>query len=144
MDVLIPLLDRDEVNYKVAWALGEIGDMRAIPELIVALSNKDPLVRYTSIGALESLRAIQALPYLTALFTDPAVPVPGDRVLSGFLGKGRLRTPSDEVGYLWAISWVILQRSCCFTVHWPHRWSCCGCSDEHLRITGRLASYCFL
>ena len=83
VDVLIPLLDRDEVNYKVAWALGEIGEMRAVPALIAALSNEDPLVRVTSIGALENLRAVRALPYLVSLFDDPAVPSAGDQVSVG-------------------------------------------------------------
>ncbi|MHC4206735.1 MAG: HEAT repeat domain-containing protein [Planctomycetota bacterium] len=30
---LVPLLKDEDVNYKVAWALGEIGDERAIPHL---------------------------------------------------------------------------------------------------------------
>jgi len=83
VDVLIPLLDRDAVNHKVAWALGEIGDREAVPALVAALSNEDPLVRVTSIGALRELRAIRALPYLVGLFNDPAVPNAGDRVSVG-------------------------------------------------------------
>jgi len=83
VDVLIPLLDRDKVNYKVAWALGEIGDRRSVPALVTALTNEDPLVRVTSIGALENLWAVQALPYRVSLCNDPAVPNAGDQVSVG-------------------------------------------------------------
>jgi HEAT repeat protein len=83
VDVLISLLDHDDVNYNAAWALGEIGDARAIPALIAALSNTDALVRVSAIDALEKLRATQALPYLTALFGDPAVPNAGEQVAVG-------------------------------------------------------------
>ena len=101
VDVLIPLLDRDEVNYKVAWALGEIGEMRAVPALIAALSNEDPLVRVTSIGALENLRAVRALPYLVSLFDDPAVPSagePGIRRNYGANSSSILRSYSNRCG----------------------------------------------
>jgi HEAT repeat protein len=83
MEVLIPLLDHDENNYNVAWALGEIGDARAIPALIDALSNEDALVRVVAIGALEKLHARQALPQITALFDDDAMPNAGERVTVG-------------------------------------------------------------
>jgi HEAT repeat protein len=33
-EILVPLLDDVEINYQVAWALGEIGDRRAIGPLI--------------------------------------------------------------------------------------------------------------
>jgi len=79
VDVLIPLLDRDENNYNVAWALGEIGDARAIPPLIAALSNPDDVVRASAIHALDKLRAKRALPYLASLFDDPSVPHAGER-----------------------------------------------------------------
>jgi HEAT repeat protein len=83
VDVLIPLLDKDEVNYNVAWALGEIGDARAIPALVAALSNTDPLARVGAIGALEKLRAVQALPEMEKLFDDPEVPHAGDQIPVG-------------------------------------------------------------
>jgi len=87
LDVLIPMLDHDEVNYNVAWALGEIGGPRVIPALIEALSNKDALVRVTAIGSLEKLRATQALPNLTALFDDAAMPSAGERVPVGTVAR---------------------------------------------------------
>ena len=117
VDTLLPLLDHDEVNYKVAWALGEIGDARAVPGLIVALSNRDALVRVSAIGALEKLQAIQALPYLSALFTDPEVPHAGDHFSVGWTARRaadairRGRLPMGTVGDIAAVvllygSWV--------------------------------------
>jgi HEAT repeat protein len=67
VDVLLPLLDDGDINYKVAWALGEIGDRRAIQPLIAALKNRDALVRVSAIQALEKLQATEALPHLRAL-----------------------------------------------------------------------------
>jgi HEAT repeat protein len=79
VDTLIPLLDRDENNYNVAWALGEIGDARAISPLIVALSSPDTVVRVSAIHALDKLRAVRALPHLVSLFDDSSVPSAGER-----------------------------------------------------------------
>ena len=87
VEVLIPLLDDDDIDYNVAWALGEIGDARAIPGLIAALSNSDALVRVSAIGALEKLRAEQALPNLVALFGDTELPNAGDRVPVGVAAR---------------------------------------------------------
>jgi len=81
--VLIPLLDEDEQGYNAAWALGEIGDARAIPPLIRALSNKDAVVRVAAIGALQKLNAREALPQITALFDDHAIPQAGEQVPVG-------------------------------------------------------------
>jgi HEAT repeat protein len=83
VDVLVPLLDDDDIDYNVAWALGEIGDARAIPALIKALSDKTPLVRVAAIGALETMHATQALPQITALFEDMAIPQAGRQVTVG-------------------------------------------------------------
>jgi HEAT repeat protein len=80
IDVLIPLLDDSEINYHVAWALGEIGDARAIAPLIASLANHDALVRVSSIDALAKLHAVSALPQLEVLFTDNAIPNAGDQV----------------------------------------------------------------
>ncbi len=85
--MLIPLLDDNDINYNVAWALGEIGDARAVPGLIAALSNSDAMVRVSAIGALEKLRADQALPTLVALFDDTALPSAGDRVPVGVTAR---------------------------------------------------------
>jgi HEAT repeat protein len=80
VDVLLPLLDDGDINYKVAWALGEIGDRRAIQPLIGALKNPDAHVRVSAIHALGQLHATEALPHLRALLHDQAVPNAGVRV----------------------------------------------------------------
>ena len=67
---LIPLLRDPEVNYKVPWALGEIGDKSAIRPLIAALGDESPDMRVTTIRALEKLGAKEALPNLRALLQD--------------------------------------------------------------------------
>jgi hypothetical protein len=68
--ILIPLLSDKEVNYVVPWALGEIGDKRAIHPLIEALSDTNPSVRVLAIYALETLKAREALPRLQQLLND--------------------------------------------------------------------------
>lgn len=69
--ILIPLL-HDELNYKVAWALGEIGDTRAVGPLIETLSDTDPSVRVIAVGSLEKLGAKEVLPALRVLLDDHA------------------------------------------------------------------------
>ena len=76
---LIPLLSDGEINYQVAWALGQIGDRRAIGPLINALQDRDALVRVSAIQGLEALDAREALPQLRGLLNDQA-PGAGDRV----------------------------------------------------------------
>jgi HEAT repeat protein len=83
LDVLLPLLSDGEVNYKVAWALGEIGDRRAVPALIAALTDHGALMRASAIKALQALGAREALPYLRRLLPDQALPSAGDRVPVG-------------------------------------------------------------
>ena len=83
VDVLVPLLADDDIDYNVAWALGEIGDARAIPALIEALSNRDAVARVAAIGALEKMHATQALPRLASLFDDAAIPQAGPQVSVG-------------------------------------------------------------
>jgi HEAT repeat protein len=68
--ILAPLLRDEEVNYIVPWALGEIGDKRAVGPLIEALDDKNPSIRVLAIYALEKLGAKEALPRLHALLDD--------------------------------------------------------------------------
>ena len=71
------LLKDKGVSYKVAWALGQIGDPAAIPPVIRALDDPSPDMRVASIPALEKLRAEEALPRLRALTQD------GERIHTG-------------------------------------------------------------
>ena len=68
--LLVPLLDDPETQSKVPWALGQIGDRRAIPPLIAALDNDDPSNRVLVIYALETLHAKEAIPRLLTLVND--------------------------------------------------------------------------
>ena len=80
VDLLLPLLTDEQVNYKAAWALGQIGDSRAIEPLIAALRDSKALMRISAIHGLETLRAKQAIPHLRALLHDRELPSAGDRV----------------------------------------------------------------
>jgi HEAT repeat protein len=64
VDVLVALLADADVNYHAAWALGRIGDARAIAPLIAALRDPNALMRVSAIQALEALDATEALPKL--------------------------------------------------------------------------------
>lgn len=79
VSVLIPFLEDPEIDYNVAWALGQIGDDRAIPPLIRALEHGDADVRASAIHALGALGAKQALPHLQKLLDDRAIPRAGPR-----------------------------------------------------------------
>lgn len=68
--ILVPLLQDEEVNSIVPWALGEIGDHRAIGPLIAALDDPSASARVLAIYALEELQAREALPRLTSLLDD--------------------------------------------------------------------------
>ena len=59
-----------EVNSTVPWALGQIGDKRAIGPLLDALDDDSPTMRVLAIYALETLHAREALPRLMALLND--------------------------------------------------------------------------
>jgi HEAT repeat protein len=78
--ILVPLLRDKEVNYIVPWALGEIGDKRAVEPLIGALSDQDASLRVLAIYSLEKLKANEALPRLQALLNDNDRSNFGDRV----------------------------------------------------------------
>ena len=70
MPILVPLLDDPDVNYIVPWALGQIGDKRAVGPLLDVLDKDNPSMRVMAIYALETLKAKEALPRLTSLLTD--------------------------------------------------------------------------
>jgi HEAT repeat protein len=89
-EILVPLLDDAEINYEVAWALGEIGDRRAIGPLIAVLRDRHALVRTLAIQSLEKLRATEALPAIRALLTDRALPGAGDQVSVGETAKAAI------------------------------------------------------
>jgi HEAT repeat protein len=82
-DLLLTLLTDDDLNYKAAWALGQIGDTRAIRALIAALDHRDALMRVSAIRALVTLQAREALPRLRQMLSDAALPKAGDRVPVG-------------------------------------------------------------
>jgi HEAT repeat protein len=91
IDVLVPLLEDPDVNYKVAWALGQIGDPRATRPLIAALDDGNAFMRVSAIQALEMLDATEALPWLRALVNDPELPGAGPRVPVGETAKAAIR-----------------------------------------------------
>src|SRR5262249_10161104 len=68
--ILVPLLKDTEVNWIVPWALGEIGDKRAVGPLLDALDDESPSMRVLAIYALETLNAREALPRLISLLDD--------------------------------------------------------------------------
>ena len=68
--ILLTLLNDQEVNYKVAWALGEIGGDAAVLGLVQALRDRSPDVRVIAIQAIEKLYARETLPHLRPLLND--------------------------------------------------------------------------
>ena len=80
VDILIPLLGDPDVNYHAAWALGQIGDARAIGPPIGALDDPVALIRVSAIHALEALDARAAVHKLQELLHDYALPTAGPRV----------------------------------------------------------------
>jgi hypothetical protein len=68
--ILIPLLQDEEVNHIVPWALGQIGDTRAVGPLLAALDDANPSIRVLAIYALETLHARDAVPRLASLLND--------------------------------------------------------------------------
>jgi HEAT repeat protein len=96
VDVLLPLRGDEDINYHVAWALGEIGDQRAIRPLIAALEDRDALMRVSAIQALEKLKAVEALPQLRALLNDQALPRAGDLVTVAETAKAAIAKLQKE------------------------------------------------
>jgi len=74
VSVLVPFLKDPEINYQVAWALGQIGDRRAVGPLLDILDDRSPTIRVPVIRALETLRAKEALPHLIPLLNDHRKP----------------------------------------------------------------------
>ena len=68
--ILIPLLKDADLNYKVPWALAQIGDKGAIAPLLDVLDDESPSMRVLAIYALETLNAREALPRLILLLVD--------------------------------------------------------------------------
>ena len=68
--ILVPLLRDTRVNYKVAWALGEIGSQAAVDPLIRALDDKSADVRVIAIQSIAKLGAKEAVPRLRLLLND--------------------------------------------------------------------------
>ena len=68
--LLVPLLNDPQTQAVVPWALGQIGDKRAVPPLIAALEQDDPSQRVLVIYALEELGAREAIPHLRTLLND--------------------------------------------------------------------------
>jgi HEAT repeat protein len=92
LDVLVPLLGDPDVNYHAAWALGRIGDARAIGPLIGALEDEVPLMRVSAIQALEALDAKEAIPRLQELLNDRALPSAGPRVPVADTARAAIRS----------------------------------------------------
>jgi len=68
--ILIPLLKDADLNYKVPWALAQIGDKGAIAPLLDVLDDESPSMRVLAIYALETLNAREALHRLILLLDD--------------------------------------------------------------------------
>ena len=79
VDLLIPLLNDEDVDYIAPWSLAEIGDGRAIGPLVAQTHRDDPSLRVLAIIALERLNAREALPRLRQLLQDNRRSNFGDR-----------------------------------------------------------------
>ena len=70
---LITVLESDPktaARDNAAWALGQIGDRRAIQPLIEALNDRETWVRLRAVGALKRLKAKEAIPELVEVVGD--------------------------------------------------------------------------
>ena len=72
VDRLLPLLDdpQSATRLLAAWALGHIGDKRALKPLISALGDGDWSVRMRAADALGELKDRSAIEHLVALLSD--------------------------------------------------------------------------
>jgi len=59
LTALLKLLRENKDNYAIIWALGEIGDQRAVPALNGLLSSENKCVRYNAYRALARMGAPQ-------------------------------------------------------------------------------------
>lgn len=91
-EALLPLLDDADVNGKVAWALGEIGDQRAVQPLIHSLNDREADMRLAAIDALAKLNAREAVPQLRMLFDDNAMGRIGVRISVGDAARTLIET----------------------------------------------------
>ena len=91
--ILLPLLHDEDVADVVPWALGEIGDKRALQPLVEQLSDKDPSRRVLAIDGLGRLRAKEALPHLRELLTDDEKPNFG----KGLTVSGEAKKAMEEI-----------------------------------------------
>ncbi len=90
--LLIDVLARDregQVRANAAYALGAIGDHKAVDPLIAALADTETWVRMRSVTALRRLKARKAVPALQRMLSDKNVLVRQDtvRALKAITGK---------------------------------------------------------
>ena len=70
---LVSYIEDPDIDYKIPWALTNIGGKEAINGLIVALRSRNPEVRVYAVEGLEDLHATDAVPEITPLLDDQGV-----------------------------------------------------------------------
>jgi len=63
-----------EIRVDAAWALGELGDQRAVEHLVKALRDPDECTRYCVVKALKNLGDKRAIPELEKALTQEIKP----------------------------------------------------------------------
>ena len=96
VDLLIPLLNDEDVDYIVPWSLAEIGDRRGIGPLVAQTDRDDPSLRVLAIGALERLKAREALPRPRQLLQDDRKANFGDRTTVADAAKRAIAVISQD------------------------------------------------